>query len=144
MAKSQKLILDIAYIDEEFFEDVFLIGIVCAKPSYQFIWNINEKLNFNFCKNHDHEKEINETYFSIFSYEDSSKLIEHFIYENRKQPHYLLSEAKNIDYLWLIKGGHHSRDLMQKILQYLSQINIITHSFEIITETLKNRQILIL
>lgn len=144
MSKSQKLILNTAYIEEEFFEDVLLIGIVSPKPAHQLIWHLNQSVNVDFKKNHSHEKKIKDRYFSVFSYEETNKLRENIIYCNRNDAHYLIPEAKNIDYIWLIKGGHERHYFQRDLLNLLPNISIINYVFEINPETLKSRAELIL
>ena len=144
MAKSQKLILNTAFIEEDFFEDVLLIGIVSPKPSHQLIWHLNQSINVDFKLNHSHEKKIKDIYFSVYAYEEASKLREHIIYCNRNQPHYLIPEAKNIDYIWMIKGGHERHDFHSELLKLLPNISIINFVFDINPAILKSRAQLIL
>lgn len=50
-----KLKIDNESLFEEFFEHTQLIGIIAPIKSYQFIWNINELLGYQFKINHDLE-----------------------------------------------------------------------------------------
>lgn len=142
--KPKKFVLDNAYLEEEFFEDVVLIGIVSPKQPYQAIWHINEKLNVSFEKNHDHERVVNNTYFEVFSYLEPEKLRENIIFSNRNKQHYLIPEAKNIDYIWMLKGGHEIQQQKSFLLEFLPKISIISYSFEINPEIIKNKMNLVL
>lgn len=140
----QKLVLDIAIIEEDFFEDAAIIGLVAPLPTYKLIWQINQSLPVDFERNHEHEKKHRDTYFPVYTYFDSEKIKEHVMYTNRKLNQYLIGEAKNIDFFWLIKGGYAVHETAQFILSLLSSIQIIHHSFIIPNNQLPNRQHLIL
>ena len=97
--KSKKLILDNSMLEEEFFEDTQLLGIVCPRPSYHFIWQLNQSFNYEFERCHDFEVCVKDVFFEVFRFEEKEKMVEHFIFTNRKKTHYLLEEAKNIDFI---------------------------------------------
>lgn len=142
--KPKKLILDNSMLEEEFFEDALLIGIVCPAPSYQFIWKINDCFNYVFERNHEFEIKVRELYFEVFSFTEADKMIEHIIYCNRKQREFLLEEARNIDYIWMIKGGYLNAQYALQLAEQLKQVSIINYCVVMDHSQLKSKLHLIL
>jgi hypothetical protein len=141
---SKKLVLDNAALEEEFFEDVVLTGIVCPLESYKLVWLLNQYLNFNFTRNHFCEVKVNETFFPVFSYSEEEKQIDHFIYCNRNKTKFMLNEIKNIDFIWLIKGIQFQPGYLKNLQLFLKKIPQVVYTFDINPNTLTHRQHLIL
>ncbi len=53
-----KLKLNIEDMTEEFFEDARLMGIVAPVKDYQFCWQLNNRLRFDFRINNDIEIQL--------------------------------------------------------------------------------------
>jgi hypothetical protein len=141
---SKKLILDNAALEEEFFEDVKLTGIVCPLDSYHFIWKINQSFNFNFERNHSYEVNVGDLFFPVYSYIEEEKNIEHYIYSNRNKTHFLLPDMKNIDFVWLIKGIQYQTRYFDLINETMKKLAGIVYIFDINSDKLQQRQHLIL
>ncbi len=142
--KPKKLVLDTALLEEEFFEDVSIFGIVSALDFHQFVWTINQYMAMDFKRNHELEIEIQKVYFPIYTATNETALLEHYIYCNRNRTNFLLPEAKNIDYIWLIRTTNNRKAITAQIGQYLSKIKTIEYSFEIQSTHIKNKQHLII
>ncbi len=142
--KPKKQILDNSMLEEEFFEDTLLIGIVCPLPSYRFIWNLNLAFNYFFERNHEYEIIVEDIYFEVYSFDEPEKLVEHFIYTNRKKTNFLLQEVKNIDFIWMIKGSYLPDFYAANLPAILKEVNGIDYCFMINPSQLKSKQHLIL
>lgn len=142
--KSKPLILDNASLEEEFFEDIALFGIVCAVEPYQLAWSINESSNFNFERTIDSDIEVDEVYYRVYKFYDDVKLLEHFLISNRFKTDFMLKEIKNIDYIWMIKGFNQSSDFKIQISNLLKSLRPIDSFFEITPMQIKMKQYLII
>ena len=142
--KQKNQVLDNAYLEDEFFEDVKLIGLVCASEYYQIIAYINQRLSLQFVKNHDLEIQMNEITFPVFEYKDKEKLIEHFIFCNRRKTNYMMADAKNIDFIWMLKGNFQYQQSIVQLPAYLKKVEGIDFCFDIKSSSLKMRQLLII
>jgi hypothetical protein len=142
--KAKKLVLDNALLEEEFFEDIALIGIVSALDFHTFIWTINSYLNTSFARNHASEINLQDVFFPVFSFEENLALVEHYIFCNRNKTNFLLPEAKNVDYIWMIKTTFNKTNCIAKYLQHLPSIQAVNYCFEIAPNSIKNKQHLII
>lgn len=142
--KVKKLVLDNAALEEEFFEDVLLIGIVTPLEPHQLIWRIQKATGFLFKRDPDNDIEANGLFFPIYQLNENDKYIEHVIYTNRKKTDFLLPEARNTDFIWMLKGNLHHAGYETTIPLMLQQLSRIDHCFTINPAHLKNRQYLIL
>lgn len=141
--KPARLILDDSFLEEEFFEDVVLIGIVCARKPHQLAWFLREYTGYLFERNHDYQNIKDDLIFPVFYLEDQLQFIEHFLFTNRIQKEFLMPEAKNIDFIWMIKSSMQRLTLRDKILPHLKNIPCIDYAFEINPTALKSRQVLV-
>ncbi len=144
---SLKLKIDNESIAEEFFEDAILLGLVAPVKDYQFSWQLNQALGFNFRINHDLEIKLSKKeriyYFSIFEYNVPSTSITHYLYNNQFDGEYLLPEFKHLDFVWLIKGetiGTEELSLLIQAIKTLPGVQLVT---EMTNEKIKNKQHLI-
>lgn len=142
--RAKKLILDNAILEEEFFEDIQLLGIVCPSESYQFIWRIQEAFNYSFVRNTDYDIYVDEKTFRVYSYQQPERFLEHFIIGNRQGTNFLLSEIKNVDYIWMLKGNVFNQKEPTLISSHLTQLKDVVHVFPIDSANLSKRQYLIL
>lgn len=142
--KHHHQVLDNSDLEDEFFEDVRLIGMVSALEYYQLISNINQIFGFSFAKNHQLEIQVKEHFFPVFDFAEEEKSIEHFIFCNRRTTHYMMPDAKNIDFIWLIKGNIQFQESINQLPNYLKKVTGIDFCFEIKSSSLKMRQLLII
>ena len=142
--KSKKLILDNVALEDEFFEDIQLLGIVCPSEAYQLIWRINEAFNYDFVRNTDYDIHLDEKLFTVFTFQQPERFLEHFIISNRQRTNFLLPEIRNVDFIWMQKGNIVNQPELIKIPNLLAQLKGIVHIFPIDSSTLSKRQYLIL
>ena len=141
--KPKKLILDQAFLEEEFFENSLLLGIVCPLSYYRFIWNLHTLLNFDFRRNHEFEIKLTDMYFPVYQMTEKDKIMEHFIFVNRKKSTFLLPELRNIDFIWMIKGNNDIISYQHDIVNKLKNMTMIDSCFQIPITQLKSKHILI-
>ena len=140
---STKWTLDIAAMQEEFFSDTALIGIVSALPAYRFCWMLNQKFDMDFVR--DPESDIrlqnnNEEkahYFSLYKYCAPLNGNKYLIYKLKADKESLLPEAKQLDYLWMIQSNSPETDAAQ-ITQYLRDIPDVQLAQVLMPEKLKS------
>ncbi len=103
-----KLKLDIDSLNDDFFEDTRLLGIIAPIKNYHLCWQFNNLLGFNFRLNADIEihvkKKTRNYYFNIYESKEQNNFLSHYLYHNQFDGEYLLPEFKHMDYLWLMKG----------------------------------------
>lgn len=142
--KAKKLVLNNQALEEDFFSDVLLQGIVCPLEGYQFAWLISQYLAYPFRRNHDYEVVVKEQGYPVYTYADRAKLIEHYIYTNRQRTHFMLPEIKNVDFLWMSKGNTAWQPELERLPELLKQIPGMVYTFSIQADSLAHRQHLIL
>lgn len=118
-----KLKIDNDQLAEEFFEYALLLGIVAPVKDYQFCWQLNQLLGFDFRINNNIEIQLTKKnrnyFFAIFEYQVPSSSLTHFLYNNQFDGEYLLPEFKHLDFLWLIKG--HDEQVPEELVKGLVQ-----------------------
>ena len=148
MAANQKLIIDNEHIAEEFFENSLMLGIVAPIKDYQFSWQLNQLLGFNFRVNNDIEiqlkKKQRKYFFSIYEYQVPSTSLTHYLYNNQFDGEYLLPEFKHLDFLWLIKGDVVQSEDLKILVQAIKSLAGVQLINELTNEKIKNKQHLIL
>ena len=81
-----KLKIDNESIAREFFEDSIILGIVAPVKDYQFCWQLNQALGFDFRMNNDFEiqltKKQRKYFFSIYEYALPAISLTHYLYNN--------------------------------------------------------------
>lgn len=142
--KAKKLILDNTALEEEFFEDIQLLGMVCPSEAYQFIWRINEAFNYHFVRNTEYDIHVDDTVFSVYTFKQEDRFLEHFIVGNRQRTQFMLPEIKHVDFIWMQKGNIHHQPELALIPKLLPQLKGVVHVFPIESRTLSKRQYLIL
>ncbi|MCX6313140.1 MAG: IPExxxVDY family protein [Sphingobacteriales bacterium] len=147
MAGSLKLKIDNEALAEEFFEDSLLLGIVMPVKDYQFSWQLNQLLGFNFRVNNDFEIELKKKqrkyFFSIYEYAVPSITLTHYLYNNQFDGEYLLPEFKHLDFLWLIKGDLPNAEELKELMQAIRSLPGVQLVTEMTNEKIKNKQHLI-
>ena len=143
-----KLKIDNETLAQEFFEDAILLGIVAPIKDYQFSWQLNQLLGFNFRVNNDIEiqlkKKQRKYFFSIYEYQVTSTSLTHYLYNNQFDGEYLLPEFKHLDFLWLIKGDVVQAEDLKILVQAIKSLAGVQLINELTNEKIKNKQHLIL
>lgn len=139
----QKLKLDIDALNDDFFEDTRLLGITATSKNYQFCWQLNKLIGFNFKLNADfeiHLKRKNRSYyFNIYESQEKNSFLIHYLYHNHFDGEYLLPEFKHMDYLWLMKGDFVDDEKCNWIKQAIKTINGVQLVAELTNEQIKNK-----
>jgi hypothetical protein len=142
-----KLKIDNETLAQEFFEDSLLLGIVAPVKDYQFSWQLNQILGFNFRVNNDFEIELKKKerkyFFSIYEYTVPSTCLVHYLYNNQFDGEYLLPEFKHLDFLWLIKGETVSAEELKSLMQSIKSLPGVQLVNEMTNEKIKHKQHLI-
>lgn len=147
MAREMKLKIDNETLAEEFFDSSHLFGIVAPVKDYQFTWNINQRLGFNFRINNSIEIQLKKKdrnyFFCIYEYAVPGCCLVHYLYNNQYDGEYLLPEFKHLDFLWLLKGEDIAADELRQLQQSIKILPSVQLVNEMTNEKIKNKQHLI-
>ena len=142
-----KLKIDNETLAREFFEDAVLLGIVAPVKDYQFSWQLNQILGFDFRINHDYEIQLTRKerryFFSIYEFAVPSTSVTHYLYNNHCDGEYLLPEFRHLDFVWLIKGEYLSPDELLALMSSIKSLPGVQLVNEMTNEKIKNKQHLI-
>jgi hypothetical protein len=142
-----KLKIDNETLAQEFFEDSLLLGIVAPIKDYQFSWQLNQILGFNFRVNNDFEIQLKKKerryFFAIYEYAVPSTCLVHYLYNNQFDGEYLLPEFKHLDFLWLLKGEAVSPEELKALMQSIRSLPGVQLVNEMTNEKIKHKQHLI-
>lgn len=142
-----KLKIDNETIAQEFFEDTVLLGIVAPIKNYQFSWQLNQVLGFDFRLNNDFEIQLTKKdrryFFSIYEFAVPSTSVVHYLYNNQFDGEYLLPEFKHLDFVWLIKGEFISGDELKALMQSIRSLPGVQLVSEMTNEKIRHKQHLI-
>lgn len=145
--RSTKLILDTKELTEDFFADARLLGVMAPVKDYQFCWHLNTNIGLDFRVNNDIEikliKKKRTYFFSVYEYQEPTKVLSHYVYNNQFDGEYLLPEFKHLDFLWLMKGDEVSDNELQQTIQIIKEINSVQLVLELTTEKIKNKEHLV-
>lgn len=138
-----KLKLDLDDLANDFFEDTRLAGIVAPLKSYQFCWQLNHLLHYDFRINNDIEIQLQKKnrnyYFSVFEYREPAGSLVHYLYNNQYDGEYLLPEFRHLDFLWLMKGDVVPETFFQQIIGSVKTISGVQLVMELTNEKIKNK-----
>jgi len=102
-----KLVLDMSAMQEDFFAEAAMIGIVTAMPGYHLCWLLNNHFDINFIREPDQniplQKKDNRYNFPIYQYNFPNSSHKYLLYKLKDGKEPLLPETKQLDYLWLIQ-----------------------------------------
>lgn len=145
--KSTKLVLDTKELTDEFFGDTRLLGIMAPVKDYQFCWHLNTSIGLDFRMNNDIEikliKKRRNYFFSVYEFNEPSRFLSHYVYNNQFDGEYLLPEFKHLDFLWLMKGDEVSDASLQETIQTIRSINSVQLVVELTNEKIKNKEHLV-
>ena len=142
-----KLKIDNETLAQEFFEDSLLLGIGAPIKDYQFCWQLNQILGFDFRINNDFEiqltKKQRKYFFSVYEFAVPSTCLVHYLYNNQFDGEYLLPEFKHLDFLWLLKGEAVTTDELKALMQSIKSLPGVQLVNEMTNEKIKHKQHLI-
>lgn len=145
--RSNKLVLDTRELTEEFFSDTRLLGVMAPVKDYQFCWHLNTNIGLDFRMNNDIEirliKKKRQYFFSVYEYNEPSRFLSHYVYNNQFDGEYLLPEFKHLDFLWLMKGDEVSDESLQETIQTIRSINSVQLVVELTNEKIRNKEHLV-
>lgn len=138
-----KLKLNIEDMTGEFFEDTRLLGLVAPVKDYQFCWQLNNRLRFDFRINNEIEIQLTRKqrkyYFGVYEFREPSASLQHFLYNNQFDGEYLLPEFKHLDFLWLLKGDVVADEHLQQLLNSIRGVPGVQLVMELAHEKIKNK-----
>lgn len=138
-----KLKLNIEDMTDGFFENTRLIGIVAPVKGYQLVWQLNNRLRFDFRSNNDLEIQLTKRqrkyFFGIYEYQEPGNALQHFLYNNQFDGEYLLPEFKHLDFLWLQKGDTVPDDKLARLINSVKDIPGVQLVMELSQEKIKNK-----
>jgi hypothetical protein len=142
-----KFRLDTSQMASDFFDDARILGIVAPVKDYQFCWQLNHSLRFDFRVNNDLEIQLNKKertyYFSSYEYADPIGSLKHYLYNNQFDGEYLLPEFKHLDFLWLLKGDDVKEADWLSLQQGIKSISGVQLVMELASSSIRNKQHLI-
>jgi len=138
-----KLKLNLEYLAEDFFESTRLLGIVAPVKDYQFCWQLNHSLRFDFRVNNEIEIQLSKKerkyFFGVYEYPEPSSSLTHYLYNNQFDGEYLLQEFRHLDFLWLLKGDLVEDSMLKDLVQSIKSINSVQLVTELTNEKIKNK-----
>jgi hypothetical protein len=138
-----KLKLNLENLTDDFFEDTRLLGIVAPVKDYQFCWQLNNFLRFDFRINNEIEIELTKKerryFFAVYEYPEPSSSLAHFLYNNQFDGEYLLPEFRHLDFLWLLKGDRVEDSMLMDLIQSIKTIGSVQLVTELTNEKIRNK-----
>lgn len=145
--RGTKLVLDTQSLTNAFFDDTRLLGVMAPVKDYQFCWHLNSTIGLGFRLNNDIEikliKKNRSYYFSVYEYEEPTKFLSHYVYNNQFDGEYLLPEFKHFDFLWLMKGDEVCEDALNETMQTIKLIPSVQLVTELTLEKIKHKEHLV-
>jgi len=138
---SNKNVLDMGAMHDDFFADTALIGIVSSLPAYRFCWLLNKHFAIDLVREPDMDiskpGEEETHYFPIYQYPEPSGSYVYTIYRLKSKEEVLLPEVKQLDYIWMIQSSSPDADA-NNITQNLREIPDIQLAQILQPDKLKN------
>jgi hypothetical protein len=138
-----KLKLNIEDMTGEFFEDTRLLGIVAPVKDYQFCWQLNNRLRFDFRINNSIEIQLTKRqrhyFFCVYEYRENGNSLQHFLYKNQFDGEYLLPEFKHLDFLWLLKGDVVADEKLMHLMNCIRTVSGVQLVTELVHDKIKNK-----
>ena len=145
--RSNKLTLDNKELTEMFFEDTRVLGIMSPVKDYQFCWHLNSTTGLDFRVNHELEIKVirkkRDYFFSVYEYNEPTRFLSHYVYNNQFDGEYLLPEFKHLDFLWLMKGDEVCDESLQETVQTIRSIQNVQLVTELAVKKITNKENLV-
>ena len=98
-----KLKLDQDTLNNDFFDNTRILGIMAPIKNYLFCWQINNTLGIEFRLNNEVEihlrKKKRDYFFNLYEWGEPESYLTHYLYHNQYDGEYLLPEFRNFDFL---------------------------------------------
>ncbi|MCW3111996.1 MAG: hypothetical protein JWR18_392 [Segetibacter sp.] len=141
-----KLILDNEAITDDFFSDTRLIGIMAPIKNYQFCWQLNNLLGFNFRLDTEIDKQLRrknrQYFFSVYQHEENN-FLKYYLFHNHCDGEYLLPEFKHMDFMLLMKGDYVDEYKCSDIIATIKSMASVQMVTELTNEKIKNKEHLV-
>ncbi len=138
-----KLRLNIEDMTEEFFEDTRLLGLVAPLKDYQFCWQLNNRLRFDFRINNEIEIQLSRRqrkyFFGVYEYQEAGNSLGHFLYNNQFDGEYLLPEFRHLDFLWLLKGDVVTDERLSTLMSSVKSVPGVQLVMELAQDKIRNK-----
>jgi hypothetical protein len=142
-----KLVLDSKDLTDGFFAETRLLGIMAPMKDYQFCWQLNHMLGFDFRINNEIEIQLNKKdrkyFFAVYEYREKNTALIHYLYNNQFDGEYLLPEFKHLDFLWLMKGDMVEDRKHQNHIDSIRSIKGVQLVVELTNEKIRNKEHLV-
>jgi len=136
-----KLVLDTSAMHDDFFEGTAMIGIGTAQQGYRFCWMLNQHFDINFIRDPEQniclQKKDAKYYFPIYQYDLPNSGHKYLLYKLKNGNESLLPEARQLDYLWLIRTSSPEDDALALTAE-LRNISDVQLARILLPEELKN------
>jgi len=141
-----KLILDNEAITDDFFTDTRLLGIMAPIKNYQFCWQLNNLLGYNFRLNTEIDKQLRKKnrqyFFSVYQHEENN-FLKFYLFHNHCDGEYLLPEFRHMDFLLLMKGDYVDDNKCSSIIASIKSMTSVQMVAELTNEKIKNKEHLV-
>ncbi len=141
-----KLTLDNEAITDDFFSDTRLIGIIAPIKNYQFCWQLNNLLGFNFRLDTEIDKQLRrknrQYFFSVYKHEENN-FLKYYLFHNHCDGEYLLPEFKHMDFMLLMKGDYVDDYKCAHIIMTIKSIASVQMVVELTNEKIRNKEHLV-
>lgn len=129
-------------IEEDY--DFSLIGISCHAKDYRLCYELNKILEIDLVRGEDLDIDSKNTKanYALYDYIDEENFIDYYLISNRSNKGYLIPEHKSTDFFLLLKGASND-DIIENIINKISEIQLVLTSFQIDVNSLKSKQNLI-
>jgi hypothetical protein len=101
-------------MQNNFFADAAMIGIVSAMPVYRLCWMLNNHFDINFVREPEQDvmmkKKDIQYCFPIYQYDLPNSGYQYLLYKLKNGKETLLPETKQLDYLWLLRTSDPEED----------------------------------
>jgi hypothetical protein len=142
-----KLRLDNDELTSDFFGDTRLLGIVAPVKSYQFCWQLNNHLRFDFRINNQIEiqlaKKQRKYFFHVYECPEACNTLVHYLYSNQHDGEYLLPEFRHLDFLWLLKGDAVSEEMLSDLVRSIKTLPPVQLVTELTQDKIRHKEHLI-
>ncbi|MCB0380941.1 MAG: IPExxxVDY family protein [Flavobacteriales bacterium] len=129
-------------IEEDY--DFSLIGISCHAKDYRLCYELNKILEIDLVRGEDLDIDSKNTKanYALYDYIDEENFIDYYLISNRSNKGFLIPEHKSTDFFLLLKGASND-DIIENIINKISEIQLVLTSFQIDVNSLKSKQNLI-
>lgn len=143
-----KLKLNIDDLEDDFFSNSRLLGIMSQLKNYRFCWLVNAELKYDFRLHADTEvhlkKKERNYFFPVYRFCETDCETEHCIYHNQFEGEYLLPGFKHFDFLWLVKADLIPEEDFMSLQQNLKSISGVQLVTDLSKKKIKHKANLIL